>query len=131
VTRQDHETPYRLDAIVDLSVGAITRQIGLLVIDLFPPPKRDPRGIHKVIWDRIKDEPYKLPVEKPLTLVSYSSGGVITGYVENVGVGDPLPDMPIFLTPEHYVLCPLESTYQASWAVFPKELKAPLESRPT
>ena len=104
--------------------------VNLLVVDLFPPSKRDPQGIHKVIWDRIKDEPYELPAGKPLTLASYSAGGIITGFVENVGVGDPLPDMPIFLTPSHWVPCPLEPTYQASWAVFPKELKAPLESPP-
>jgi hypothetical protein len=102
--------------------------VNLLIVDLFPPSKRDPKGIHKLIWDRIKDDPFELPPDKPLTLASYSAGGVITGYVENVGVGDSLPDMPIFLTPEHYVPCPLESTYQASWAVFPKELKGPLES---
>jgi hypothetical protein len=128
VTRQDHETPYRLDSLLGLSVGALTRDIGLLVVDLFPPSKRDPRDIHKLIWDRIKDEPHELPADKPLTLASYSAGGVITAYVENVGVGDPLPDMPVFLRPYHYVPCPLESTYQTSWAVFPKELKAPLES---
>lgn len=101
--------------------------VHLLIVDLFPPSKRDPKGIHKLIWDRIKDEPYELPPAKPLTLASYSAGDVITGYIENVGVGDSLPDMPIFLTPGHYVPCPLESTYQASWAVFPKELKVPLE----
>jgi hypothetical protein len=102
--------------------------VNLLIVDLFPPSKRDPKGIHKLIWDRIKDEPYEFPPGKPLTLAAYSAGGVITGYVENVGVGDLLPDMPIFLTPDHYVPCPLESTYQTSWAVFPKELKAPLQS---
>lgn len=130
VTRQDRETPYRFEALVRWAVGAITRDIGVLVIDLFPPSKRDPQGIHKLIWDRIKDEPYELPPGKPLTLASYSAGGIITAYVNNVGVGDPLPDMPIFLTADRYVPCPLESTYQASWAVFPKELKAPLEAPP-
>ena len=50
--------------------------------------------------------------------------------VENVGIGDPLPDMPVFLTPEEYVLCPLEATYQASWDVFPQPLKGPLLQPP-
>ncbi len=44
-------------------------------------------------------------------------------YVENVGVGNALPDMPIFLRPEIYVPAPLEATYQAAWGVFPKALK--------
>ena len=104
--------------------------IHLLIVDLFGPSKRDPQGIHKVIWDRIKDEPYELPPGKPFTLAAYSAGGVIKAYVDNVGVGDPLPDMPIFLTPDRYVPCPLESTYQASWDVFPKPLRAELETPP-
>jgi hypothetical protein len=101
--------------------------INLLIVDLFPPSKRDPQGIHKLIWDRIQDEPFELPRDKPLTLAAYSAGGVIKAFVEPVGVGDALPDMPIFLDPDHYVSCPLESTYQESWRVFPKALKAPLE----
>jgi hypothetical protein len=104
--------------------------IHLLIVDLFPPSKRDPQGVHKLIWDRIRDEPFELPPDKPLTLAAYSAGGVLTGYVENVGVGDALPDMPIFLTPDRYVPCPLETTYRASWDAFPKSLKGPLETPP-
>jgi Protein of unknown function (DUF4058) len=104
--------------------------VHLLVVDLFPPSRRDPQGVHKLIWDRIRDEPFDLPPGQPLTLAAYSAGGVITAYVDNVGVGDVLPDMPIFLTPDHYVPCPLEATYRASWDVFPKPLRAPLEAPP-
>jgi hypothetical protein len=104
--------------------------IHLLIVDLFPPSKRDPQGVHKLIWDRIKDEPFELPPDKPLTLAAYSAGVVITGYIEPVGVGDVLPDMPVFLTADRYVPCPLEATYQASWDVFPKALKAPLLDPP-
>jgi hypothetical protein len=102
--------------------------VHLLIVDLFPPSKRDPQGVHKLIWDRIKDDDYELPPGQPLTVAAYSAGGVITAYVENVGVGDELPDMPIFLAPEWYVPCPLRATYQASWDAFPKALKAPLET---
>lgn len=107
-------------------------QVGVhvLVVDLFPPSRRDPQGIHKVIWDRIKDEPFEVPAEKPLTLVSYAVSTETTAYVEFVGVGDVLPEMPIFLTGDRYVPCPLEATYNATWAVFPAVLKGPLESPP-
>ena len=101
--------------------------VHLLVVDLFPPSRRDPQGVHKLIWDRIKDDDYDLPPGKPLTLASYSAGGEIVAYVDNVGVGDELTDMPLFLAPEWYVPCPLRTTYQASWEAFPKALKAPLE----
>jgi Protein of unknown function (DUF4058) len=104
--------------------------IHLLIVDLFPPSKRDPQGIHKVIWDRIQDVPFELPSDKPLTLAAYSAGSVISGYIEPVAVGDIMPDMPVFLTADRYVLCPLEATYQASWEVFPKPLRGPLELPP-
>lgn len=104
--------------------------IHLLIVDLFPPSKRDPQGIHKVIWDRIKDEPFELPSDKRLTLAAYSAGTTLTAYIEPVAVGDTLPNMPIFLTSDRYVPCPLEATYQASWDVFPKALKAPLLESP-
>ncbi len=98
-----------------------------MIVDLFPPNRRNPQGIHKVIWDRIRDEPFELPSDKPLTLVSYAVGSEITAYVEPVTVGDLLPDRPVFLTASDYVNCPLEATYQAAWNVFPSALKGPLE----
>ena len=101
--------------------------INLLIVDLFPPSRRDPQGIHKAIWDRIRDEPFELPADKPLTLAAYTNGSAITAYVEPVAVGDVLSDMPIFLTPDRYVPCPLEATYQTTWGVFPAALKGELE----
>jgi hypothetical protein len=110
------------------AVAFLDAGIHLLIIDLFPPSKRDPQGVHKLIWDRIRDEPFELPPDKPLTLAAYSAGTAIVGYVEPVAVGDVMPDMPIFLTADRYIPCPLEATYQSSWTVFPKALRGPLES---
>ena len=101
--------------------------INLLIVDLFPPSRRDPQGLHQLIWDRIKDDPYELPAGKPLTVAAYSAGEAIRAFVENVGVGDPLPDLPIFLDPERYIPCPLEATYLAAWESFPQALRQPLE----
>jgi hypothetical protein len=50
--------------------------------------------------------------------------------VEPVAVGDPLPDMPVFLTASQYVPCPLEATYRTAWEQLPAPLKEPLESPP-
>jgi hypothetical protein len=113
------------------AVDFLRNGVHLLIVDLFPPGRRDPQGIHKVIWDRIQDEPFTLPPDKPLTLAAYAAGKVIVAYVEQVGVGDPLPDMPIFLTPDHYVYCPLEATYQLTWDQYPAVLKGALETPPS
>jgi hypothetical protein len=112
------------------AVDFLLAGVNLLIIDLFPPSKRDPQGVHKLIWDRIRDEPFELPPDKRLTLAAYSAGTTITGYIEPIAVGDALPDMPIFLSLDRYVPCPLEATYQASWDVFPKALKGPLLEPP-
>jgi hypothetical protein len=118
---------HALQAFSRKAVDLLYAGIHLLIVDLFPPNRRNPQGIHKVIWDRLHDEPFELPPDKPLTLAAYAAGTEIVAYVEPVAVGDALPDMPIFLTSTHYVPCPLEATYQATWSVFPAALKGPLE----
>ncbi len=115
-------------AFVDKSVSLIRQKIHLLVIDLFPPNKRDPLGIYKAIWDEFDEDDYALPTDHPLTLASFDSGPPQVAYIENVAVGSPLPDMPLFLEPEVYVLVPLELTYQTAWNLFPSALKGLLDS---
>jgi hypothetical protein len=102
--------------------------IHLLIVDLFPPNRRNPQGIHKTIWDRLRDEPFTLPPDKPLTVAAYACGTEFAAYVQPLAVGDALPDMPVFLTADRYVLCPLEETYATAWEQFPTPLKAPLET---
>ncbi len=116
-----------LRAFVRKASDLIWQGIHLLVVDLFPPSDRDPEGIHKAIWDEIEDQPFELPVDKPLTVAAYRSATVKTAYVEPVAVGDNLPALPIFLTEDEYIPAPLEETYRASWAVFPADFKELLE----
>jgi hypothetical protein len=96
--------------------------VNLLVVDVFPPTPRDPDGIHKAIWDEFGDEPFEAPPAKPLTVAAYIGGDLPTAYVESVGVGDPLPSQPIFLSASR-IPAPLEATYLQAWAVFPALLK--------
>jgi len=118
---------HALRTVVDKAVGLLGQGINLLVIDLLPPSTRDPQGLHKPIWDEIREEPFELPVDKPLTLAAYSVGPPKTAYVEPVAVGDVLPAMPAFLGSELYVLVPLEQTYEATWAACPEEFKEAVE----
>ena len=120
-----------LRTFVEKTADLIMQDVHLLVIDLFPPSKRDPQGIHKAIWDQIKEEDFELPADKRLTLASYDAGPPPTAYVEPIAVGDTLPDMPLFLKPEFYVPAPLEATYQETWdEFFPAPLKRLLETPP-
>jgi hypothetical protein len=122
-----------LRAFVEKTVEFLRQGIHLLVIDILPPTARDPQGIHKAIWDEIEEEPFELPPGKPLTLAAYVAGDLLTGtettaYVEFVGVGDPLPDMPAYLDLSGYVLVPLEGTYQAAWATCPADMRELVET---
>jgi hypothetical protein len=117
-----------LRAFVEKSAELIRQGVHLLVIDLFPPNRRNPQGIHKLIWDEFGEQDFDLPADKPLILASYSAGAVKRAYVEPVAVGDALPDMPVFLEPERYVAAPLNATYQTTWEMFPAPLKRLLAS---
>ena len=130
VTQQDKQTAYRLRTLVQFVVGAVTRGIHVLIVDLFPPSVRDPQGIHKAIWDEFADEPFELPAGKTRTLVAYQAASEIVAYIEPVAVGDTLPDMPLFLEPDAHVLVPLEATYAATWAVCPEPIRELVETPP-
>jgi hypothetical protein len=97
----------------------LEHRIHLLLIDPFPPRRRDPNGIHAAIWSLVEDDSFHLPPERPLTLVAYECSLITQAYIETIAVGDPLPDMPLFLAPESHVLIPLEATYRAAWDTVP------------
>jgi hypothetical protein len=118
---------YALRSFAEKAAMALANGLHLLIVDVQPPGPRDPQGIHGAIWAEVSDDSYRAPADKPLTLAAYSAGAVKTAYVEPVAVGDALPDMPLFLTPEHYVNVPLEATYQAAWRGVPRRWREVLE----
>jgi hypothetical protein len=105
-----------LRTFVEKTVAFLRQGVHLLVIDLFPPSARDPQGMAKAIWDEIEEQTYELPADKRLTLAAFVAGLPKTAYIEEVAVGDDLPDMPAYLDPDSWVPVPLEATYQATWA---------------
>lgn len=99
--------------------------VNVVVVDLFPPSDRDPQGIHKAIWDAVHEEPFELPDDKRLTAAGYCAEE-LTGYIEPFAVGDAIPDVPLFLRGD-YVPCPLDASYQATWAAMPAPIRRLLE----
>jgi hypothetical protein len=115
-------------AFVDKACELLEHRIHLLLIDPFPPGRRDPNGIHAAIWEMVEDNPFRLPAEKPLTLVAYECDLTTRAYIEPVAVGDLLPDMPLFLQPRGCVTAPLETTYQTAFTVLPRRWRRVLEA---
>lgn len=113
---------------VDKTVQFLRSGIHVLIVDLFPPSSRDPLGIHQAIWEEIGDDAFAFPPGKNRTLVSYRVGVEHTAYIEPVTVGDPLPDMPLFLSESAHILVPLEPTYQTTWNATPDILRQAVET---
>jgi hypothetical protein len=106
----------------------LEHRIHLLIVDLFPPTKRDPNGIHSLIWKEIdEDDTFTPPPDKPLTLVAYESALSVRAFIEPVAVGDALPDMPLILEPGGAVDVPLEATYRSAFAAVPRRWRNVLE----
>jgi hypothetical protein len=116
--------------LVGRAAGLVTQGYHLVLIDLFPPGPRDPQGVHAAVWEELCGGDYTAPPGKPLTLASYDAGYLPTAWVEPVAVGDPLPDVPLFLAPGWYVNVPLEATYQAAYRGVPQRWKRVLEAPP-
>jgi len=127
VSPGNKSSQYALRAFVAKAYELISQGINLLVVDLFPPTARDPRGIHQAIWSEITSDQFDPPPDKPLTVAAYCADELKTAYVEPVAVGDLLPPLPLFLDPAHYVPAPLEETYNETWRKVPAVVKALIE----
>jgi hypothetical protein len=118
---------------VGKAVDFLRRGIHLLVVDPFPPGPQDPQSLHKLIWDEFDAEvPFELPSDEPLLLASYRAAVPIVeltpeAYIEPLGVGAPLPDMPVWLDADLYVNVPLEPTYLAAWNTCPADFRLLVE----
>jgi hypothetical protein len=123
VSPGNKDSRHAIRSFVDKAATFISSGVHLLVVDLFPPTDRDPHGIHEVILNQFTDQPFVPPAQKPLTLVSYQVANDIVAHVEPVAVGDAMPDMPLFLSPDAYILVPLETTYSSTWGMCPAPIR--------
>jgi len=119
-----------LRSIVEKAAELLDQRIHLLIVDLLLPGPRDPHGIHADIWEEIAGQEYTPPAGQPLTLAAYETALTVRAYVRHVAVGDPLPEMPLFLEPNGCVEVPLDATYQTAFAAMPRRWRRVLEPNP-
>jgi hypothetical protein len=117
-----------LRAFVEKVAELIENRIHLLILDVLPPGRGDPQGVHGEIWGEIAGQEYTGPADKPLTLAAYESGLSVRAYVVRLAVGESLTDMPLFLEPEKAVQVPLEVTYQSAYSAVPRRWKRVLDA---
>jgi len=131
VSPGNKETELMLQAFVDKTAAALREGYHLLILDLWPPGSFDPSGIHGALWPLIGGSSYIARSDRPLTLAAYAvrAPGLFTAYVEPLDAGAELPDMPLFLAPEHYINVPLERTYTGAWEGVPERWRRVIESK--
>src|SRR5437016_14020034 len=92
---------HAMRSFLDKAVAALDSGVHLLLVDVYPPGPRDPHGSHRAILNEIGSEEYTLGKDRPLTAVAYIGGAVVEAFVEHFAVGEPIPQMPLFLTGEN------------------------------
>jgi hypothetical protein len=127
VSPGNKSTKSALRSFVEKSAAFLDAGVHLLVVDLFPPGRHDPSGIHQAIAEEYWGGMYEAPADKPLTFVSYRVGAEPFAFIEPLAVGDPLPAMPLFVTDRLHVLTPLAETYESALHDCPKPIREKLE----
>jgi hypothetical protein len=129
VSPGNKQTPYAIAKFVEKINDALDQGIHVLIVDILPPGRFDPRGVHAALWEYRSGETHGVTAEEPLGLSAYRVDDVPRGYFERITVGLPLPDMPVFLTSRHYVNVPLELTYNDAYRGVPERWKRVIEGR--
>jgi len=130
VSPANKDRPRSVQDFVGKAIAALQQGVHLLVIDLFPPGRHDPQGIHFLIWENYGDELDAPPPGKPIALASYLAGSLPEAYLEFAAVGDLLAAMPLFLDLHAYVNVPLATTYEAAYRGVPAIWRELLEGPP-
>ncbi len=118
----------KVRAFVEKLGELYARGCHLLLIDVIPPGTFDPRGTHAAFWSYLGGAGRGVTPERPFGVSAYRADRPPQAYFQPVGLREPLPDMPLFLTPKHYVNVPLEATYLAAWRGVPRRWKEVLDA---
>lgn len=128
VSPANKDRPSSVQDFVDKAISALQQGVHVLVIDLFPPGRHDPEGIHALIWENYGEELDAPPPGKPVALASYLARSLPEAYLEFAAFGDALPSMPLFLDLHAYVNVPLAATHEAAYRGVPAIWREVLEN---
>ena len=103
-----------VDRFADKLAAAIGDGVHAVLIDLHPPTRFAPAGLHAAVVDRLGADAYDPPPGKPLCAAGYRAGRDRRAYVRPLAVGDAPPAVPLFLSPDRYLSVPLADTYHAA-----------------
>ncbi len=107
------------EEFVGKAVGAVRAGIHLAVLDLLPPTTSTPDGLLALIEMELSGEAGVMPDGKPLCFSAICALPSPVEYVQPFAAGDPIPGLPLFLTPDRYIDLPLASTYEQAYGDAP------------
>lgn len=107
---------------------ALRRGCHFLMIDILPPGRHDPQGMHRECWDYNDQSLCVVTSDEPFGFSSYVAADIPHAYFDRAGLRQPVPKMPLFLTKHRYVDVPLEEAYQKAWRGVPDRWKKVLEA---
>src|SRR5262245_39956758 len=73
---------YPFRSLLAKAIGALEQGIHLMLIDLFPPTPRDPRGLHSALWEALGGAPFQAPDGEPLMVASYYAARPPVAFLE-------------------------------------------------
>lgn len=118
-----------LETFLHKAQASLEQRVHLALVDLFPPGRLDPNGIHGALWEALGQDPYRPTQGKPLLAASYEAADEVTAYLEPFAAGDPLPSLPLFLDAGLHVPLPLDSSYASSFSRVPSVWRGAVEAR--
>lgn len=122
VSPGNKESPEDFAQFVEKLAAALQQGIHLTVIDPFPPTVAAADGVPAALWKRLHNRgTLRLPADRPLEASAFEVGpDKLRAFVEPFAVGQPVPDIPLFLHDGAHVRLPLEETYTRAFAAYPR-----------
>jgi hypothetical protein len=123
VSPRNKDRPESVGDFAGKIAGMVRAGVHAVALDLLPPGRHDPGGVHPAVWALLEEnEPGEPPPPgQPLTLAAYQAARLPVAHLEYAAVGQPLPPVPLYLDDGRFVELPLEETYMTGYTRLPAE----------
>ena len=128
VSRGNKSGEENFEAFMSKARNCLNRRIHFTFVDVHTPGKLDPHGMHGAMCLQRGEEPPELPIGKVLAAAGYEASAIVNGYINPFGLGDAIPETPLFLRRDFYVMLPLEETYMKAFSSTPAILRKQIEA---
>jgi len=105
---------WAISAFTSKIQSLLTSQIHVSFVDVFPPTARAPQGLHPIVWEDAGGDCFAFNPAQPLLSAAYVAVEY-RAYLDPFAIGEPLPSLPVFLTPFEHITVDMETTYRVAF----------------